>query len=194
MSKEDVELFKVVGARMKDGRELCGYTLSKAAKLLSIERNFLAKIEAAQNLWVVPLTVIYKASSLYDISTDFIFGFTNDDWERDPVVLNERQFGVLVHKYHINELSKMSIKVAQQQQKINALSKSTELIITAISELSEAVNVFKKLNDFDDLKAGSKLAYRMNKAVEASNFAIRLMLRSKVLPKEYLSKIIGEEK
>jgi len=194
MSKDDIELFKVVGARMKEGRELCGYTLSKASKLLSIERNFLVKIESAQNLWVVPLTVIYKASSLYDISTDFIFGFSGDDWEFDPVVQNQRQFGVLIHEWHVNELAKIKVKVEKQQRQLDVLNESAQMLITAISELSEAVNVFKKLNDFDDLKAGSKLAYRMNKAVEASNFAIRLMLRSKVLPKEYLSKIIGEEK
>ena len=65
--------------RQRQARELCNLSQSVAAKRLGyLTSAKLSKVEAAADTNSVPLWLIHRAASIYDVSTEFLFGFTDD--------------------------------------------------------------------------------------------------------------------
>lgn len=76
-----IELVKTVGARLKASRELNNLSLSEAAQRLGYSNpSKLSKVENATDTNSVPLWLIRDAARLYDVSTEYLFGLS-EDWE-----------------------------------------------------------------------------------------------------------------
>ena len=83
----EAEFIKLFGQRAEHARNLCGLTQVEAAKQLGFEGSSnLSKMERGVNggsvRTYVPLSTIVKMASLYEVSTDYLLGLT-DDWEPD---------------------------------------------------------------------------------------------------------------
>ncbi len=148
----------------------------------------LADIESGTDIKSIPLLIIYKASQVYDVSMDFIFGIS-DDWERDPSIAMQRQFGAMLHNWHKKKLSALAVDMAAKQRQQDTLINSAEILIHAIAEVDEAFLIFKEMNHFDDLPAGSKLQYNINNAVTHCNQAKRKLVRCKAISKQFLPEV-----
>lgn len=83
----EAEHVKIFGARAEAARVMCGMTQVEAAQILGFSNSSnLSKIERGVNggsvRTYVPLSTIIKMASLYEVSTDYLLGLT-DDWEPD---------------------------------------------------------------------------------------------------------------
>ena len=188
INKESVALAIAIGIRMRDSRDLCGYNIKESAGMLGVSKELLGRYESGVNIAFIPTSIISKAAQLYDVSTDYLFCLS-DDWERDPVVLAQRQFGVLTHTHHIKKLSELAVQVATQQQQIDGLNESVQSLLTAIAEIDIALSIFQNMNDFDNLSGGSKLLFRIKQANGTAESTIRLLVRHNLLDKTHLPEI-----
>jgi transcriptional regulator with XRE-family HTH domain len=155
---EQIQVVKTFGSRMKEAREICGYSQKKAAKLLGYGNSSkLAKIEGATDTNSVPLWLIPKAADVYKVSVDFLFG-VSDDWERDPVVSQERQVGkwLFEHWERAKVAEVNAIRVLHNRQV--AIIKFVSNMLTRSKENLEYVEHVRQSNEeFDDLRGGAKL-------------------------------------
>lgn len=170
LRSEQLKIVKVFGVRMREARDLCGYTQIKAAKLLGYKNSSkLAKVEGATDTNTVPLWLIVKASSVYDVSTDFLFGFS-DDWERDPVVSQQRQIGrwVFEHWERAKIAEVNAIRVLYN--KLSVIEKAVSHAINRSKENKGALDRLVELNPgYDELRGGSRLLLLMQETVEEAN-------------------------
>jgi len=180
INKAEIELIKIIGQRLAAARDLCRFTIKEAAPMLGVTPLLLGKIEKGTNIKFIPQTLIYKASTVYGVSIDFLYG-TTEDWELDPIVQGERLFGVGLYGFYTAQLSKLSVRIAEQHRKQQALVKATKLMIFATDELDKAMTVFKQMNKFDDLPCGARLDYRTKKLIETTNTARRELVRCKAI-------------
>lgn len=165
---EQIKVVKVFGQRMKEARELCGYSQIKAAKLLGYSNSSkLAKIEGASDTNSIPLWLITKAAKIYDVSTDFLFGIS-DDWERDPVVSQQRQVGswLLDHWERAKNAEVNAIRVLHN--KITTLEMAVSRTILRSKENLDTIKRVREINpDYDEnIKLGSKLARLLEETAE----------------------------
>lgn len=73
------ELVKTIGARLKASRELCNLSLSEAARRLGYSNpSKLSKVENATDTNSVPIRLIRDAARIYEVSTEYIFGLSED--------------------------------------------------------------------------------------------------------------------
>jgi transcriptional regulator with XRE-family HTH domain len=186
--KSFVALTKIIGERMQEARELLQFTRSTASDLLGCAIAELTNIEHCVDVETIHVLVIYKAAQAYDVSMDFLFGLS-DDWERDPVVSQQRQFGAMVHDWHKNQLSALAVGMATKQRQQDVLAYSVKNLIHGIDEINEAFLIFKEMNYFDDLPAGSKLQYNIGNAVTHCNQAKRKLVRCKAISKQFLPEV-----
>jgi transcriptional regulator with XRE-family HTH domain len=124
-------ILRVIGSRMREGRLLCKLTINESAELLNLDARTLKNIEAGFDIHTLPLKYIKTASELFDVSCDFLFGFT-DDWEQDPAICYEREMGVGLYRAQVERLSKIALDVAKQERKIEAMTNATKVMLEAV--------------------------------------------------------------
>lgn len=162
---------KTFGQRMREARDLCGFSQIKAAKLLGYANSSkLAKIEAASDTASVPLWVIPRAAEVYMVSTDFLFGIS-DDWEKDPVVSQQRQIytGLLDHWERARAAELNAIRTLNN--KLFAVSKAVSHGLKRSFEMRALVERIREINPWfdDELKLGAKL---LSLAIETTEEAV----------------------
>lgn len=80
-TKPHAAAVKMIGARLREAREMNNFSLSEAARRLGYSNpSKLSKVENASDTNSVPVFLIRDAAELYDVSADYIFGLA-DDWE-----------------------------------------------------------------------------------------------------------------
>lgn len=151
---QQAQLVKTIGTRLKESRELCNLSLSEAARLLGYSNpSKLSKVENSTDTLSVPFWLIPAAAQLYDVSTEFLFGLT-DEWETGC------WRGVSPFLIHVWD--------AQRARDLKALAVLNRRVIAAVESfptLAEAaqnalgaVEAFTLQNkDFDDLPGGARL-------------------------------------
>ncbi len=73
------ELVKTIGLRLKASRELCNLSLSEAARRLGYANpSKLSKVENASDTNSVPIRLIRDAARIYEVSTEYLFGLSDD--------------------------------------------------------------------------------------------------------------------
>jgi transcriptional regulator with XRE-family HTH domain len=162
-----IEAVKVFGTNMKAAREVCGFSQIKAAELFGYENSSkLAKIENATDTNSIPLWLIVKAAKTYDVSIDFLFGLS-DDWERDPVVSQQRQIGAwLFDHWERAKLAEVNA-IRVLQNKISAIEKTAARLLSRSKDNLEAVEKVRELNEeFDDLRGGARLLRLLTETAE----------------------------
>lgn len=156
---DEVAINKNFGSRMLEARELCKLCRYVAADRLGITDNLLYRIETGFDVEQIPLKLVRQASLIYDVSVDYLFGFS-DDWEVCEEVKMGREIGAWVHQEHRRMFAEWAARQMQMEQQLGAL-------LTAVEGVNESFSLFKSMNPgFDSLQAGSQLQYRIKKASE----------------------------
>jgi hypothetical protein len=186
VDKKEIAVLKVVGSRFREARGLCAesptkpLSLSAAAAMLGVDSEFLKRLESGVDIENCPMFLIKRASELYDVSIDFIFGFS-DDWENCAEVKFERQIGWALHRYHMQELAKVVVDYERQQSRQDALIDAMAKLLPAITGIFDSLETFKKANRrFEEMKIGSQLAYRVRLAHQLGNECKQQLVRGKV--------------
>jgi transcriptional regulator with XRE-family HTH domain len=155
---EQIQVVKTFGARMKQAREIAGFSQKKAARKLGYGNSSkLAKIEGATDTNSVPLWLIPKAAKVYMVSVDYLFG-VSDDWERDPAVSAERELcaGLLEIWERTKIAETQAIKTMQKKQ-ASIVKAITNMLARTKENLEYVEHVRQSNEEFDDLRGGAKL-------------------------------------
>lgn len=160
------QIVQTFGQRMKFARELCGYNQLIAAKLLGYSNSAtLNKIEHASDGVTFPWWLPPKAASVYQVSTDFLYGLS-DDWEQNPALSHLRQIQTILEQLTAGDNDVISNLYKQLSNVENAAKHS----LMKSAEMNSLVNQFRAVNpEFDDMKLGAKLlrvADEANKEVQ----------------------------
>lgn len=180
------ELVKTIGARLKASRELCNLSLSEAARRLGYANpSKLSKVENATDTNSVPLRLIRDAARVYEVSTEYIFGLSDDFEAGVPR-------GMTPHL--LDQWDRMRSRDLQAlialQQKIEAATSVIPTIQRDAQNVIDAINRLTDLNGdaFLDLHGGSILnaaADRLKKsAADALAAERRLRLKLATPPRK----------
>lgn len=181
LGKKNAALCMVVGERLKAARELCNLSLSEAARLLGYANpSKLSKVENATDTNSVPFWLIPTAAQLYDVSTEYLFGLS-EEWEtgcyRGITPFLQQQWD----QQRARDLKAISVL---NRRILAALEAFPNLAWAATSTL-EALEAFRTRNEiFDDLPGGARLmatAHRL-RAVAADANAAQKRLRLELPP------------
>lgn len=153
--QDQASLVQIIGARMREARELCDMPQSVAAKRLGYSNpSMLSKVEGATDSNSVPLWLIVRASRLFDVSIDFLFG-TSDDWEtglQRPVQAWLLDTWQAARVHDLAELEKLHRRVAAVSSLLPAVADEAE-------RTAEAIKSFSCLNpEFEDMRGSARLA------------------------------------
>lgn len=157
MERSDrITIVKRFGERMKEARELANMSQTTAAKLLGYETSSkLAKVESASDTDSVPWFLVYKAANLYDVSTDFLYGLS-EDWERDVMVSQQRRVGAWLFDHWKKTETRHLTSFAALNKKLATLEKVTSRAIEYPREILQALVRFQERNpEFIDMPGGS---------------------------------------
>lgn len=169
---DQMELVKTIGSQLKKARELCHYSQTTAAKKLGyLNSSKLAKIERASDTHSVPLWLILRASSVYEVSVDFLFGLTKDDWEYDAVKTQERivspwlwTFYQKAYSREMAALSSLNKKISMVAGAVNSNSESLEHVVKAFERFKQANPRFE-----DEARCGALLERSIQEALKTAN-------------------------
>ncbi|ASF48531.1 helix-turn-helix domain-containing protein [Methylovulum psychrotolerans] len=138
------------GGRMKAARELNNYSLSEAYPLFGYSNaSMLSKIENASNGLSVPIWLVVRASEVYFVSTDFLFG-VSEDWERDAQVSQEREVTRMLSDCLLQMRAAELNQVRTISHKIDACGKATHFALTAITKIYNALETVRRKNAIFD--------------------------------------------
>ncbi|MBL8474406.1 MAG: helix-turn-helix transcriptional regulator [Rhodocyclaceae bacterium] len=172
---------RTIGARMRAARELCNLSQSAAAKRLGYSNSSkLSKVEGATDTNSVPLWLILRAASVYEVSVDYLFG-VSEDWEVGARMTQERETSAwMFDAWEAARRRDMDV-LRRLHDKLSSMSESVSLMFDAISETEDALRAFESLNKrFADMRGGARLVNKVLRAVEAGNNAKARMARFKV--------------
>lgn len=168
-------LLTVIGKRMSDARYMLGVTQEKAAERLKCCPIMLANIERGTDLKRIPLWLIERASWVYEVSLDYLFGVT-DDFERSPQACAERNF----HQFVIDEIERARLEevaiLGKLRRKIYATDSAMSEVYEYAQKVAEAVEVFKKNQKFDGMAGSNKLltySRKLQERVELANLQLK---------------------
>lgn len=159
-------MVKTIGIRMRQARELCNLSQNMAAKRLGYSNSSkLSKIEGATDTNSVPLWLILRASQIYEVSVDFLFGIT-DDWETGARMTQERNVSGWLFNVFNGEVSKWSKEVRSINDRIECLTKAVTNLAKAVDEIDSAMSRFAEINkEFkEDMRGGATLIARIENA------------------------------
>lgn len=180
VDKDEIAVIKLVGGRLAEARELCKLPRHTAADRLGISDDLLAKIESGVDVETIPLKLIRQASLIFDVSVDFLLGFSND-WETDPKTRQDREFAAYVHSEQAQLFARWAVKQLHLERQVEALAAVVGTLPVEIEAIHESLAAFKTMNpDFDRLPAGSQLQYRIRKTHESAQAARRALMRNQV--------------
>ena len=156
---EQKKLIKIVGQRMIMARELNGFSQKKAANLLGYKNSSkLSKIEKASDTNSVPFMLVHKASRVYKVSMDFLYG-DSDEWERNPIEAQKSQVEQwLFHEFYIaqkEEAYRMNNVFKRVTELEQIISKSAARAIENVKTLERMIVINPGCED--DLKLLAKL-------------------------------------
>ena len=172
-STERSALAKSIGKRLKEAREVAGMSQNFAAhKFGYANSSKLAKIEGGTDTNSVPLWLIARASRLYEVSIDFIFG-ESDDWELSAQACIERDVSKWVYDYWEQARKRDMEIIWRLQNRIKVFRDSVADMLGSSEELRAAVQRFIELNpDFEnEMRGGSRVISAVQRVNDVSGGA-----------------------
>ena len=179
--KEQAAMVRTIGERMRHARELCNMSQSAAAKRLGYSNpSKLSKVEAATDTNSVPLWLIPRAARAYEVSVDFLFGFT-DDWEVGARMTQERE----VSAWLGDALARMRTRdleaLAQLNCRLEVLREAVATLTGSSDDVNSALARFIELNpDFEDMRGSNRLAQAVDRSHGAAVHSRAKMARFKM--------------
>lgn len=167
--REQAAIVRTIGARMKQARELCNLSQSVAARRLGYANSSkLSKIEGAMDSLSVPLWLILRASKVYEVSVDFLFG-ASDDWDIGTRMTREREVSVwlweAMEKVRLRDMEALR----RLHDKVAAMEEGMGLALATSQDVSAALARFVELNpEFNEMRAGSRLVGAVDRASESA--------------------------
>lgn len=167
----DTALLKTIGDRMRKARELNCFSQTDAAKLLGYQNSSkLSKIEKAANSKNVPLSVLMKAASIYQVSLDYLFG-RSDDWGSSSRATQQREAAAWV----FDEWEKARRRDMEVLRKLNdrmsTIDGAIEVCVDQAFAVDEALSWFVSHNRkrfTNDMPGGARLLSAAEKLVSAA--------------------------
>jgi hypothetical protein len=182
IDKSEVALVKIVGGRLTEARLLCKLPRHVAAERLGVTVIDLERIETGVDIERIPLKVIRQASLIYDVSCDFLFGFS-EDWEIDPKTRQDREFAAYLHQSQTRLFSTWAVRQMRLERQMTTLAPAVDALRLAVSEIYEALDRFRALNEkFDLMLGGALLLNRIQKGNQAALSARNAMVKANLLP------------
>ncbi len=157
--RDQRELVKVIGERLRRARELANLSQTEAARRIGYANpSKLSKIESATDTNSVPLWLIQRAAQVYEVSIDYLFNLVDeaenyvprgmttwlaDKWEqaraRDLAVLDR------LHRQHAVIAKDVAELVTAARSAGDALSRVRELNPHFDSETRGGFNLMKRV-------------------------------------------------
>lgn len=163
-------MVRTIGERMRHARELCNLSQSAAAKRLGYANpSKLSKVESATDTNSVPLWLIRKAAEVYEVSVDFLFGFT-DDWETGARMTQEREVSAWLAN-SLTELRERDLLAMKQiNDRLAVLREAVNVGINMMREVNTALDRFTELNpEFEeDMRGSNRLVNAVKNATAAA--------------------------
>lgn len=177
---DQTNLVRIIGRRMRDAREMCNINQVTAADRLGYQTSAkLSKVEnATENS--VPLLLIAKAAKLYQVSTDYLMG-VSEDWEVDSRHTIDREVSQWVGEAW-EEARRRDLEVlVWLKHRVDAVSHTIPAICAATLRAQEAFESFLDLNPcFEDMKGGNRLVIALEGVSDAARVADSSMKRYQV--------------
>ncbi|MBT9097434.1 helix-turn-helix transcriptional regulator [Methylovulum psychrotolerans] len=137
---------KIFGERMKAARLMNNYSLADAYPLFGYSNvSTLSKIESGSYGSSVQIWLVVRASEVYFVSTDFLFGLS-EDWERDAQVSQEREVTRMLSDCLLQMRAAELNQVRTISKKIDACGKATNFALTAITKIYTALETVRRKN------------------------------------------------
>lgn len=157
---QQAELIRVIGARMREARELCNLSQSAAARQLGYTNpSKLSKVEAATDTNSVPLWLILGAAKLYAVSVDWLFGIT-DDWETG---VPRGTQGWLLDAWERMRQRDLLV-LDRMHTEVVTVADTTDELVAAVADMGEALSLYCSRNPgFDESPASNVLVSRLAK-------------------------------
>lgn len=164
---EQVELVRSIGERLREAREMQGYSQLKAAKMLGYENSTkLSKIETGRDSTQVPLWLLKRASQVYDVSLDYIMGTTEtmvvderrNQAARDTILLMRTAW----ERQHWRDLK----VIGEALTRIERIEDYMRLLADQLDEAHGALSRVAELNPrrWGDMRGGSRLESAVTRA------------------------------
>jgi transcriptional regulator with XRE-family HTH domain len=181
LDKDEIAIVKIVGERMAEARQLCKLPRHVAADRLGIPDDLLSKLESGFDVEAIQLKLVRQASLIYDVSVDFLLGFS-DDWEVDPKTRQDREFAAYLHQEQAKLFSRWAVNQLRVERQMKTLSTAVNALRIEVAETFEALDTFEALNPgFKDLPGGSMIRYRIEKANRAAQNAYLSLVRCRAI-------------
>jgi transcriptional regulator with XRE-family HTH domain len=170
LRRKQTEAVKTIGARLKASRELSNLSLSEAARRLGYSNpSKLSKVENATDTNSVPLWLIRDAAELYEVSTEYLFGLS-DDWEcgahrgMTPYLLDQWD---RMRSRDLQALIALQQHVEAATAVIPAIQRDAQGVIDAINRLADLNG-----DEFLELRGGSILTAAANRLKKSAGDAL----------------------
>ncbi len=186
--KNQALMTKTIAGRLHKARELCLFSTEQAAFLIGISEGELQKIESKRVVGrnPAPHWVIFKASLVYDVSIDFLYGSTND-WDLAEDARADRDFLSCLNTSYFLQFKHAEKVLSRQDGRLKAVEKCTGELPLVIQKISKTFNRFLELNpDFVDSLGSATLLRDIEEAGKSAHQATCLLIKHKSLPMERL--------
>lgn len=180
-SKEQVQAVMQVGERLRLAREMNGWEVSEAARLLGFENaGSLSRFELAKHVSAIPLYVIPRAAQVYGVTTDYLHGLT-DDLTLAPALRLRRDVAVwLADEIERGRQRDIDAMLLLQEQ-IEAVLVGTREVVLSVEELCSSIGYLRDRNvvSFENLPGSNAVLYRAERALNLSTSTAARLSRFK---------------
>ncbi len=189
-SKSQAFMTKTIADRLHEGRGLCGFSIEHAAFLIGITQGELEQIESKKIIGrhPAPHWIIFKASKVYDVSVDYLFG-GNEDWELTNDARADRNLLSVLNTSYFLQCKYTEKILARQDGRLKAVEKCTGELPLVIQKISNTFIRFLELNpDFVDRLGSATLLKNIEEAGISAHQATCFLIKHKSLPMERIYK------
>lgn len=174
----------VIAERFVIARELNGWSQTEAAHALGFAKSGqLSLVEAGKK--VPPLDLIARASEVFGVSTDFLFGLS-DEADRDPRLARRAALRAFIGAA-VDGLADTLTDTGEKL--IEAQAADVEPLATAAGRVIEAFARYARQEGFEDVRGGATLAAAVGALDEALGPVMKGLRRHAALDAELRQRI-----
>lgn len=175
---EQATIARQIGARLREAREMQGMSQTRAALLLGYQNSSkLAKVEAGIDCGKpsrqIPIWLLRKASMIYQVSLDYLFGTTetmesSGDEERNHA---QQELILLMREDWERQRWRDMLVTRAMQERVDAIERMIVMMCEQAEQAEESVDRMQELNPelWEELAGGA----RLERTVRATAASVR---------------------